>query len=237
MKKYSIHGLLFLLLLSFVASCLGDGGQKISLGSYPGVVVKRNDSAKIYLKGHDVVYSPQITSSVDNGDCVIIDFTLDYGIPENSDSGRVKGYLTVDISRITPVASQTAHSILTDTAAVLPDEHTVSSIQQRSAFILNHFFLYTEHRSDNTSPLYFDLSYDPNQAVTDKTYDLFLRVTKNTEASPVTQLQVQCNAFDLSELSKRETDSLIFRINYVQDFNKDSTLINWSSTPSFRFGL
>ncbi|MDR2390049.1 MAG: hypothetical protein LBD89_09760 [Tannerellaceae bacterium] len=237
MKMYNVYGLFYLLLLLTATSCLGDGGQTISLGSYPGVVVKRNDSAKIYLKGHDVIYSPQTNTSVDDGDCVIIDFTLDYGKPENSDSGRVKGYLTVDISRITPVSYQAAGSLVTDTSAVLPNEHTLSAIQQRNALILDRFFLYTEHRSDNTSPLHFDLSYDPEQTVTDKTYDLFLRVTKDMEASPAAQQQVQCNAFDLSELSKRETDSLIFRIHYVQGFNKDSTQINWSFTPAYRFAL
>ncbi|MDR2118378.1 MAG: hypothetical protein LBP25_02420 [Tannerellaceae bacterium] len=236
MKKYSVCGVLFPLILSFVTSCLGDGGQTISLGNYPGVVVKRNDSVKIHLRGNDVVYSPQ-TSGVDDGDCVIIDFTLDYGKPENSDSGMAKGFLTVDISSLIPVQSWPAQSVLTDTSVVLPGEHTVSSIQQRSAFILNRFFLYTEHRSDDMSPLRFELSYDPNQAVSDRTYELFLRVSKSTEAPPAAQMQVQCNAFDLVDLSRRETDSLIFRINYVQGFNKDSTQMTWGSSPVYRFPL
>jgi hypothetical protein len=236
MKKYRSLYVFLPLLLSFITSCLSEDGQKISLGNYPGVVVKRNDSTKIYLKGHDVVYSPQANVNVDNGDCVILDFSLDYGKPENSDSGKVKGYLTIDISRITPVPSQSIHSVLTDTSAVLPNEHTLSSVQERNAFILNRFFLYTEHRSD-TLPLSFNLSYDPNQARTDQTYDLFLRVSKIMDAASGAQPNIQYNAFDLTDLCRKETDSLFFRINYIQSFNKDSTQRNWSVTPVYRFPL
>jgi hypothetical protein len=206
------------------------------MGGYPGVVVKRNDSAKIYLKGHDVVYSSRINSNVNDGDCVIIDFSLDYGIPENSDSGRTKGFFTVDITRITPVSGQDILTTLTDTSVVLPNEHTIASVQERNAFILNRFFLFTEHR-DDILPLHFELSCDPNQQKTDGIYELFFRVTKITEATPAVQPNLQYNAFNLADLSKKETDSLIFRINYVQSFNKDSTQINWASSPVYRFAL
>ncbi|MDR2811096.1 MAG: hypothetical protein LBB84_11185 [Tannerellaceae bacterium] len=236
MKRYNIYGIFSLLALSAVTSCLSEGGQIVSLNGYPGVVQKRNDSTKIYLKGNDIIYSPQTNVSVDHGDCVMIDFTLDYSKPENSDSGRVKGFLTVDISNVLPVSAYPLHNVPTDTSVVLANEHTISSVQQRNAFILNRFFLYTEHRSDML-PLHLDLSYNPNQTLTDKTYELFLRVTKDTEATPAAQLQVQCHTFDLTELSGRETDSLIFRIHYVQGFNKDSTQMTWSSTPVYRFPL
>ncbi|MDR1919691.1 MAG: hypothetical protein LBQ65_08615 [Tannerellaceae bacterium] len=236
MKKHSSLSVFFLLLLSFVSSCLSEDGQKIALGNYPGVVVKRNDSIKIYLKGHDVVYSPRAEANVDDGDCVILDFSLDYSKPENADSGKVKGYLTIEITNITPVPSQTLQSVLTDTSSVLPNEHTLASIQERNAFILNRFFLYSEHRSD-TLPLRFNLSYDPSLPRMDKTYDLFLRVSKITDEGSGVQPNIQFNAFDLTDLSRNETDSLFFRINYVQGFNKDSTQINWSSTPVYRFSL
>jgi hypothetical protein len=219
-----------------IISCLSDSGQKISMGGYPGVVVKRNDSAKVYLKGHDVVYSSRINSNVNDGDCVIIDFSLDYGEPENSDSGRTKGFFTVDITHITSVPSQDILTILTDTSVVLPNEHTIASVQERNAFILNRFFLFTEHR-DDTLPLHFELSYDPNQQRTNGIYELFFRVTKITEATPTAQPKVQYNAFNLTDLSKKEIDSLTFRINYVQSFNTDSTQINWVSGPVYRFAL
>jgi hypothetical protein len=220
----------------FAVSCLGDSGQKIAMGNYPGVVMKRNDSIKIHLKGNDVVYSSRINATLEDGDCVIIDFSLDYGLPENSDSGRTKGFYTVDISAITPVPGQSMRSLLTDTSGVLPNEHTIASVQQRNAFILNRFFLFTEHRAD-TLPLYFDLSCNPEQIATDGVYDLFLRVTKNIESSAAAQPAIQYNAFDLTDLSNRANDSLRFRINYVQSFNRDSTQINWGVTPVYRFAL
>jgi hypothetical protein len=236
MKNYGLFGVLFLLLLSMGVSCLGDSGQKIFMGNYPGVVVKRNDSVKIHLKGGDVLYSSRISADVDDGECVLIDFALDYGLPENSDSGRVKGFLTADISNVTPVPAHELQAVWTDTSTVLPYEQTLASVQQRNAFNLNRFFLFTEHRSD-TLPLRFELSYDPGQVRTDRVYDLFLRLTKEMESPAVTQPKTQYNAFDLSGLSRRETDSLLFRINYVSGFNKDSTQISWGATPVYRFAL
>jgi hypothetical protein len=233
MEKFSWLAVLSLL---FVISCLGDSGQKIAMGNYPGVVMKRNDSVKIHLKGNDVVYSPQINATVEDGDCVIIDFSLDYAIPENSDSGKAKGFYTVDISNVTFVPDHGMRNLLTDTSAILPNEHTIASVQQRSAFILNRFFLFTEHRAD-TLPLYFELSCNSEQIATDGVYDLFLRVTKDIESSAVAQPTTQYNAFNLTDLSNRVNDSLRFRINYAQGFNRDSTQINWGVTPIYRFAL
>ncbi|MDR1645209.1 MAG: hypothetical protein LBS05_05225 [Tannerellaceae bacterium] len=236
MKKYGFFCVFFLLILSLVTSCLGDSGQKIFMGNYPGVVVKRNDSVKIHLKGGDVVYSSLISADVDDGDGVLIDFSLDYSLPINADSGKVKGFLTVDVSSLTPVPGHDLLAFRTDTSAVLPHEHTLASIQQRNAFILNRFFLFTEHRSD-TLPLHFELSYDPDQVITDKVYDLFLRVAKEVESPSALQLKTQYNTFNISDLSHRETDSLLFRIHYVTGFNKDSTQISWVATPIYRFAL
>jgi hypothetical protein len=233
MKKFSW---LTVLLLLFVISCLSDSGQKIALGNYPGVVVKRNDSVKIHLKGNDVVYSPRISATVEDGNCVIIDFSLDYGIPENSDSGKVKGFYTVNISNVTLVPDHGMRSSLTDTSVILPNEHMITSVQQRSAFILNRFFLFTEHRAD-TLPLHFELSCNSELVSIDGVYDLFLRVTKDIESSAAAQPTTQYNAFNLTDLSNRTNDSLHFRINYVQGFNRDSTRINWGVTPIYRFAL
>ncbi|MDR1356072.1 MAG: hypothetical protein LBJ58_00185 [Tannerellaceae bacterium] len=236
MNKNALFGVLFALLFPFVTSCLREGGQKVLMGNYPGVAVKRNDSVKIHLKGNDVVYSPQVNSSIDDGDCVIIDFSLDFGTPENSDSGRLKGFLTVDISNVEYVPGHDLRSELTDTATILPGEHAVAAIQQRNIFILNRFFLFTEHSAD-TLPLRFELSYDPYRAVTDKVYDLFLRVTKISESAAAPQPKTQYNAFNLTDLANRTTDSIVFRINYARGFSRDSTQINWAVTPTYSFAL
>jgi hypothetical protein len=238
MKKHSVFYLLIFAALGFITSCLGDSGQKILIGSYPGVVLKRNDSAKIYLRGGDVIYSSQASASVDDGDCLIVDFTLDYGRPENSDSGRAKGFLTVDAITMTPVPSRQLLNVWTDTSVVLPAEHVLSSIQERHALIQNRFFLFSEHRN-NSYPLLFELSYKPDQERTDRVYDLFLRIRHEGEPAAAALPALQYNAFDLTDLRNREVgqDSLFFRIHYVQGFNKDSTQINWTSTSAYRFAL
>jgi hypothetical protein len=236
MKKHSALYVISLLLLSLITSCLGDSGQKVSMGNYPGVVVKQNDSVKIHLKGNDVIYSPKVTSNVDNGNCVIVDFSLDFGQPENADSGKIKGFLTVDVTNVTLVPEPEFKTVLTDTSRMLDNEHTFASIQPRDAFILNRFFLFTQHRAD-VLPLTFDLSCDLEQPLADKTYDLFLRVIKKAGGASAAQPTTQYNAFDLTQLAARETDSLFFRIKYVQSFNRDSTQINWAVTPTYRFAL
>jgi len=238
MRSITIYCLPALLALSLITSCLGDSGQKISLGSYPGVVVKRNDSAYIYLKGNDVIYSSRnINANVDDGDCVIVDFTVDFAQSENADSGLLKGFLTVEVSRLTPVAQHPLLSSPSDTSLALAYEHRLSAIQERNAFVAGRFFLFTEHPSTDSLPLNFSLEYDPQQAPADKVYDLFLRLSYDPEDATAAQLKTQFNAFDLEPLSRQETDSLRFRIHYIQSFSKDSVQLSWASTPVLRFPL
>ena len=236
MTKNGFYCILSVLSLSLVTSCFSDGGQKVNLGNYPGVVVKRKDSAYFHLKGNTVVYSSKANSGVDNGDCVILDFTLDYGLKENADSGSVRGFYTVNITKTIPVPNYDLLVEKTDTSALLPNEQIISSIQQGNTFILNRLFLYTNHPVD-TLPLNFALSYNPQQTTTDHVYDLFLRVSHKTDAAVGTQPTVQYNAFNLEELSRKETDSLFFRINYIQSVNKDSTQLLWKSSDVYRYGL
>jgi hypothetical protein len=204
--------------------------------NYPGLVVKRGDSTFIYLKGKDVIYSPSVSSDLENGEGVIVDFTLDYGKPENADSGKIKGFLIAEITKITPIPGNPLLNTLTDTVKTLPAERILSTIQQQNAFILNRFFLFSEHRGD-TLPLRFQLSYDPLQVAADKVYDLFLRVSYRTDQPSANQATTQYNTFDLSELSRKETDSLFFRIFYVKAINRDSTQLTWATSPVYRFGL
>jgi hypothetical protein len=235
MTKGGFYCILLIMAATIGTSCLSESGQKVNLGNYPGVADKRGDSLFFYLKGKNRVYSPVGGANVDQGDCVIVDFTLDYGMSENADSGKIKGYLTVNITKMSPVPLHELSDAPADTSAALPNEQTITSVQQQNAFILNRFFLFTQHKTE--LPLHFELSYDPQQITTDKVYDLFLRVASLADEAPSVQPATQYNAFNLEELSHKETDSLFFRINYIQSFNKDSTLLIWATTPVYRFAL
>ncbi|GHT38064.1 hypothetical protein FACS189435_4290 [Bacteroidia bacterium] len=234
MKKKNIYAVL-VVALALAVSCMSEGGQKVSVGNYPGVVVKHGDSAFIYLKGHEMIYSATGLQNLNDGDCVIADFLLDYSLKENADSGKVKGFLTVSLKKVTPLPQLPLSATLTDTATALPGERVISSVYGQEAFILDKFFLFTAHRPDSF-PLLFNLSYDPKMAE-EEVYDLYLRVNVEESEAKASQPLTQANAFLLEELSRRETDSLFFRINYVRQFNADSTVISWASTPVYRYSI
>ena len=234
-KKYNLYAVLAVA-LAMAVSCMSEGGQKVSVGNYPGVIVKHGDSAFVYLKGNEVIYSATGLQALDDGDCVVMDFLLDYSLPENADSGRVKGFLTVSMKKVTPLPRYPLLAALTDTATALPGERVISSVYGQHAFIRDMFFFFTGHAADSL-PLQFNLSYDPASAPAEDVYDLYLRVSADAGEAKASQPQTQANAFLLEELSRRETDSLFFRINYVRQFNADSTVISWASTPVYRYSI
>ncbi|MDR0538341.1 MAG: hypothetical protein LBH04_09950 [Tannerellaceae bacterium] len=218
-----------------LASCLDGGNEKVSLGNYPGVVMLRDDSTFVCVKGGDILYTRSGLSSVLDGDCVIVDFTYDRGAADNLDSGRVKDHLAVDIKRMTSVPSSSLKPSLTDTTTAIHGERTISAVYDFNAFIRDRFFLLTGHKADSL-PLAFELSCDLSRASTGGVYDLFLRVYPQS-STQATQPVTMANAFNLGGLSARETDSLFFRICYVRQFNSDSSVISWASTPVFRYGI
>jgi hypothetical protein len=225
-----------MLAVAAFTSCLGEGGDKVSLGNYPGVAMMRGDSTFVYVKGGDLLFAKSGLSSVMDGECVIIDFTLDRGLKENADSGKVRGFYTVDVKRLATVPQSALKVNLTDTAKVLSGERTLSAVYDFNAFVRDKFFLFTSHRQDSL-PLIFEMSCDMPNAVRGNVYDLFLRIYPKEGGEKATQPVTLTNAFDLGELSRSETDSLFFRINFPRQFNSDSSVISWASTPVYRIGL
>ena len=96
MKRISLFILYSLLAVIFVTSCLGDSNQKITIANQPGVAMKSSNEVKIQLKDSIFIYSSQL-SGVDNGDCLLLKYNLDYSLGANSDSGRQTGFFTVDL--------------------------------------------------------------------------------------------------------------------------------------------
>lgn len=216
---------------ALAVSCLANGGQQVSLNNYPGVVSVRNDSTYIYLKGGDVIYAASGGNAAD-GDCVIANFTLDYGLSQNADSGRIKGFLTANITGLTSVPQHNLQTTLGDTSSIRADERAVG-VLSLNAFIRDYFFLFTTHAADSL-PLNFDLSCNPHPAA-DGAYDLFLRVNAQTDQNKASQPTTQYNAFNFGALGEG-TDSLRFRLHYVTGFSGD-TAVKWAVTPLYRFGL
>lgn len=220
-----------------LTGCLGESGETISLGNYPGVATMRGDSMFLLVKGGEMLFPKSgMSASLMDGDCVIADFLLDRSLKENADSGKVKGFMTVDIKRVTPVAVSALRTELTDTARAISGERIISSVYDLNAFIRDRFFLFTGHRADSL-PLAFDLSCNADYVDAGGVFDLFLRVFPKSGEGGASQPTAVVNVFNLDALSSRAGDSLFFRINYVRQFNADSSLIGWGMTPTFRYGI
>ncbi|MDR2533192.1 MAG: hypothetical protein LBC81_00175 [Tannerellaceae bacterium] len=216
---------------ALAVSCLGEGGDRIKIGNYPGVAARHGDSTFIYLKGREKVYAASGANSLNPDDCLLIDFMLDYSRPENADSGRIKGFLTIELQKAVPVERHTLLNAATDTSQALPAERTLLSVLAQHAFIRNKFFLFTTHPTDSL-PLQFNLYCDPASPKTNGAYDLYLRIIPRSDGAVASEPATIVNAFAMDMLSSREPDSLFFRIHYPTRINAG---ISWGTTGEFRF--
>jgi hypothetical protein len=242
MKKISLFIPYSLLAVILVTSCLGDGNQKITIANQPGVVIKSGTEAKVQLKDSIFIYSGQL-SGVDDGDCLLLKYNLDYSLGVNADSGRQAGFFTVDLIETNNVP---LHALLNelDTVTTFKSERLIREIQQGHAYILDRLFLYTLHPVDSFQlQNLFELAYNAKRepggldANNNPVYNLYLRVFKNPgaeEQKTNTPDRLFINAFNLSEIAAKEKaagrDSLFLNINYVSSFSKDtSSITGWAS--------
>ncbi|MDH6304145.1 hypothetical protein M2459_000857 [Parabacteroides sp. PF5-5] len=243
MKKYTLFCIYSLLSVILITSCLGDSGHSITVANQPGVVIVSNNETKIQLKDSTFIYSSSFASGYDNGDCFIFTYDLDYNTPENSDSGKQKGYYTVTIKQAQPISPLYPLEAGLDTAQAYQNERMLT-LEQRHAFIYNRLFLYTKHKVDSFQlQNFFELTYNkPNEPKVDESnrriYNLYLRVFKNTS---VTEERVSnpeslfINTFDLQEIADKEKslgkDSLYINLHYVSSFsNNTPTVSSWGES-------
>jgi hypothetical protein len=233
--------------LTVIVSCLGDEGQKITVDSQPGVVIKPagSDTTRVQLKDR-TIYDERFGSSVNDGNCVLVKYNIDYGLFANADTGRREGFFKAEILASTIIEPHELYTEITDTSIVVANEQMLKEIKEVHSIIRNHLFLYTEHPVDSTElHNLFDLSYNADQVpVVDETiqkpvYNLFLRVVKNNEAGgKVSDPQkIFINAFDITELlsNYNTTDTLYFRVNFAKSFDKDTLRITSWSNRLFRY--
>jgi hypothetical protein len=242
MKKIGLFIPYSLLAVILITSCLGDSNQKITIANQPGVVMKSGNEVKVQLKDSIFVYSSRL-SGVDNGDCLLLKYNLDYGMGVNADSGRQAGFFTVDIIETSAVPQ---HPLLNelDTTTTFKSERLIREIQQGHAYILDRLFLYTIHPVDSFQlQNLFELAYNAKRepsgldANNNPVYNLYLRIFKNPgaeEQKTSAPDRLFINAFNLSEIAAKEKsagrDSLFLKINYISSFNKDtSSITDWAS--------
>jgi hypothetical protein len=231
-----------MLAVIFITSCLGNSNQKITIANQPGVVIKSGNDVKVQLSDNISIYSDRLTSGIDDGDCLLLKYTLDYGLDANSDSGRTAGFFTVDLVEANGLPQYDIKNEI-DTVNMFGNERLITTIQQRHAFILDRLFLYTQHQVDSFRlQNFFEIAYnaksEPQVTNNRRIYNLYLRVFRNTEVEEQktnNPESIFINVFNLSSIAQKEkalgNDSLLLKIRYVRSFNKDTTAVtNWAET-------
>jgi hypothetical protein len=241
MKKIGLYILFGVLAVALATSCLGDSSQKITIANQPGVAMKSGGEAKVQLKDSMFIYSSQL-SAVDNGDCLLLKYNLDYGLGVNADSGRQAGFFTVDLIEAKAVPLHPLINEL-DTATMFKTDRLIREIRQGYAYILDRLFLYTVHPVDSFQlENLFELAYNAKKepaavnANQNPVYNLYLRVFKNPDVQEQrtnAPANLYVNAFNLAEIAGRERaagkDSLFLRINYASSFGKDMlSVADWT---------
>ena len=93
MRKTVLYGVLAFCLV-VLNSCLGDPATQLTMANQAGVVVTGYGPGKaIYTKGDVVVSSEDFqNANVENGECILFDYSIDYGVANNMGAGTDTSY-------------------------------------------------------------------------------------------------------------------------------------------------
>lgn len=247
MGKKVLNGIVVLCVILF-SSCLGDPATSLTMANQAGVIATNEGPGKvIYVKGGEKITSESFQqANVEDGECILFDYSVDYGATENVDGGESLGYMTAVIyeNTITEVDKWDIYSTLTDTAKVGTNELTLSSLQARSAYIKGNLFLFTEMKNHTVNQRdSFSLSYDPTQHLDEEQiYSLYLRSYLSEGQSGAGQSMIVPCAFDIEDFvksvsEKNGTQEVKFRINYATAFGQDSLSVVWKSSDVYTINL
>lgn len=228
--------------VSALSACLGDPATNLTLANQAGVI-STTPVKSIYVKGGDIISSTEFqTSTVEDGECVLLDYAIDMNQAPITQDGISYRTATIYDNTITTVSQWPIRNELGDTITPAADELSLTLVQSRFSYIKDKLFLFIEianHQTAQTDS--FSLSYNPAQQLgSDATYDLYLHtIRQTTDSSTGSAMIIPC-AFDIqsfvnSATSKDNdgTKQISFRINYVSGFNKDSTKCVWKSSDIF----
>ncbi len=232
--------------LLVLASCLGDPATNVTLSNAAGVVKIGGGKQEkvIHVKGGQIISSDDFQKAeVEDGECILLDYSIDYGAGENANGGAQNGYLTATIytQRMTKVDKWKLSAALSDTVSVQTNEQTISSLQTRCAFIEGNLFLFTQIANHTENQVdSFSLSFNPNQVSgSERIYELYLRSIVKTQENAKGSAMIIPGAFDIQELVKKaggtvsNPQEIKFRVHYVSGFAKDSTQCIWQTSDIF----
>ena len=230
-----------------LTSCL-DGNNEQTFTSF-GVI---DFSMEAGLVAYTDDYSPQFKDLQEN-DCIYFTGTLNRDDPANDGS---KKYLTVSNAVVLNRLDNKGYfESRVDTAIIKPNEIAALDAgllyaTQYSYTVKNFLFIGSSHEKvatdqDNTYYLQYDPSQEPQTVDGKRVYDFFLRVVKNSDGKGITGTNPFNYAFNtygsLKSLESKETaagnETLNIRINYIKEFNKDSTAATWGKSQVYQTAI
>ena len=237
-----------------LTSCL-DGGKNEQSGVSYGVVGFSTDAMGYvaYTADEVPVYASGFNNLKDD-ECVFFAVNINYDDPANN-SG--KKYLTATVSqysrlnntgRVEPVDTAKTSPTSIKQGEITAVDAGIVTTGAYSATIKDFLFLGSSHeKSANDQTNEYFLQIDPSQEpqVVDgkNIYDFFLRVVKkedgkNTIGTSVFNYAIRAGNY-ISSLEAKEkskgSETFNFRINYIKEFNKDTTEATWTKSKVFSY--
>lgn len=228
----------FMLLAFLLSSCMGENGDIYTYGSQAGVVRLTPDKVISLRSGKQITSSEFQDQPVEDGDCCLVDYKVNYSSSENKDAALYK----VDILNFLPVKSWPLNGT-PDTAAHRRDESYLTVSIKRGVYVDGYFFLYPEYkRYYHTQTDSFSISYDPHaepvfdEATRRSCLLLYLRSTSSYDAndSVFTTSKAIPQAFHIQEFVDNAVkkgyvsgDSLNFRMAYPEYFSEENGTYSW----------
>ncbi|RHU29055.1 hypothetical protein DXD68_06245 [Parabacteroides sp. TM07-1AC] len=253
MKKLKFLGVMAMAALLFT-SCL-DGGNNEQSGAAIGVVDFSMEAMKnlAYVNDYTALYSPQF-ESLTTGDCIVFPYTINYDDPMNSGTNKyltatVAGYNKLDeglLVTTVDTADIRKNEITTMDASVISSDGTGYGC----GTVKNYLFLSSSHPNISSDQKnMYELQYDPSQTPKEvegkRVYDFFLRVVKQADGKGTVgtnTLNYVFRAGSAIEMlkSKEKADNqdvLYIRLNYIKEFNKDTTAATWGTSKLMGFPI
>ncbi|GHT34056.1 hypothetical protein AGMMS49574_20860 [Bacteroidia bacterium] len=254
MKRLVLGGLLTACVL-VLPSCLGDGGSNTrTLSNIPGVVRFDLKSMKTLVDAAEALplglYSPDVEArGFDNGDCVLISFSVDFNSAENVNA-QTTGYLNIALSSILPVDQFPCDAHMRDTSVLL-DNKTEQAISYAIDSYLGYrlvndkLFLFSDIDQLTDQKNNWILYYDPKlEAEKDgqgkRIYSLFLRAQIRVEGTKPNNPYAVPNAFNagyfFEQVNAKELSAgskiAYIKINHINKITRteQDTTFTWTSS-------
>lgn len=219
-------------------SCMGESGEVYTYGSQAGVVRLTPEKVIRLRSGVQITSSDFQNQAVEDGDCCLVDYQVNFSSTENKDSD----FYQVDILNYLPVKSWPLNNE-PDTSVVRWDESYLDVSIESGIYVDGYFFLYPKYKKYyHTQKDSFSISYDPQQEpVLDEItglhcLQLYLRSTSSYQADDTvfTSSDVIPQAFHIQEFINNAVekgyvsgDSLNFRLVYPEYFSEESAVYSW----------